>query len=139
MNNISRPFQSPFVDKKTLTRNTHKLLGLDGHQLLLEQARATTLDQIQLLVNLICTVKAYIQLLVTIQVLDVLEPEAGCLDQLTALIARREEGHLVRDVLAQCLESLDDKDDGGPGADANQAVREVHVLLDGLVGGGPLG
>lgn len=123
----------------THTSDTHKLLGLGNHQFFLEQTSTTAFDQIQLLIDLIGAIKSHIQHGALGQILDILQAEACRLDELTALVTRREKRHLVRDGRTQGAESVDHIDDGAAGADANVAEGKVHMLLHGLEGGGALG
>lgn len=49
------------MDQVALTSNSYKLLGSSGNELLLEQACAASLDQVQIFVDFVCAVKGDVQ------------------------------------------------------------------------------
>lgn len=132
------------VNIKKLTGNSDKLPPSHSNQLLLEQARTTPLNQIQLLIHLIRAIKHHVQrnrhaMLINRPLVQIAQPEPGRLEQALGLAARGDERHVAVEGRALCGDGLDDVDDGAAGADADEAVRGEEVLVDGLEGGGALG
>lgn len=130
--------------KKKLTGNSDKLPPSHSNQLLLEQAPAPALDQIQLLIHLIRAIKHHVQrnrhaVLIRRPLVQIAQPQPRRLEQALGLAARRHKRHVAVERGTFGGNGLDDVDDGAAGADADEAVRGQEVLVDGLEGGGAFG
>lgn len=126
-----------------LTGNADKLPRAGRDQLLLEQASTTALDAVQLVVDLVGTVKGNIEHDVLGQAVKAHGHEAGLLNDLSRL----ETGGDEEDVTAvrgrgfgqAVLDGLDTVDDGAAGADSDKLHLGVEVVGNGTVCGLALG
>lgn len=123
---------------KTPTCNADELLGLHRHDLLLEKARSSALDQVQVVVHLVGAIERDVQHGAVGQRVELDGGQPRVDDELLGLVAR---GHVFggRGVDAQLLDRLDDVDDGGAAADADVLGVLGVVVLDGDPSGSALG
>jgi hypothetical protein len=126
-----------------VTSNADKLLCAGCNQLLLEQASTTTLDAVQVVVNLVSTIKSNIQHDVLGQTVETHGHQTCLLDDLSRLETSGDEedvATILGRVLGQAvLDSLDTVDDCASRTDADKLHVRVEVVGDGAVGGLALG
>lgn len=125
------------------TSNADKLLCAGCDQLLLEQTSTTTLDAVQVVVDLVGTIKGNIQHDVLGQTVESHRHQASLLNDLSRLEASRDEEDVAATlgrVLGQAvLNSLDTIDNCASGTNSDELHLGVEVVCDGAVGGLALG
>ena len=104
------------------------------HQLLLIQTRTPALDTIQILVDLVRTVKCHIQQHALGQRVEGDGRQTRFDNDLAGLVARGHEADLRR-VAVEGLDGFDDEHDCAAGANADEAGGEGEVVCYGAKGG----
>lgn len=122
-----------------LTCHCDKLFSGRGNQFLLEKTGTTTLDQVQVVVDLIGTVESNVQrhwlAIHQWSLVHIAEGQTGGSDETLGLTAGGHEGHAGGKGRSLADDSLDDVDDGASGANAHEFVGGEQMLLHGLVSG----
>ena len=124
------------------TGHADKLLRPLRNELLLEQTCSSTLDTVQVIVDLVRAVKGYVQHDIVRQLIEQQRREPGGKNHLARLVARRDKDDLglwvclLRQVLGN---GVDDVLDGAAGANADVGEAGQEVLGDGLVARGAFG
>lgn len=124
--------------RSELTSNTDKLLGLHSDNLLLEQASTTTLDAVQILVDLVRTIERHVENSAQRNAVILNSSQSGTDNQLLGLVTGRD---VLRGggVNSETLDGLNDVHDCRTAADTDPAGILGVVLFDGDLGGGALG
>jgi len=121
------------------TSNADKLLSAGCDQLLLEQASTTTLDAVQVVVDLVSTVKGNIEHDIFGQTVETHGHQASLLNDLSRLETGGDEEDVAtilgRALGQTVLDSLNTVDDCASRANADKLHIRVEVVGDGAVGG----